>query len=247
MLELLDLNTTLRIGHLLALSLGLGGAVLLDLVTCRFFLTSRITPTNYALIAFASSIVGMALVALWISGLAFLAHYYFVAPEKLANPKIWVKLGVVLILTLNGAFIHRKVLPFLEAQVGLSLFHGTTASRRAMLLTTAAISGVSWFFPMVYGAIRQLHPAESLAQGALAFAVPYLLVLGVAVCGAQLVGRFVSKPFIRDASVQRDKRELDRRMRTDGGNRRERSRRDCTGDVVDDGQLQDEGALRKAA
>lgn len=162
------LKAMLRVVHLIGLAVGLGGATLLDLVVLRFLVLNTISDEHYRIVAFASGVVATGLGLLWLSGLGLLLHYEMFEPEKLANPKIWAKVAIVATLTLNGAFIHHTVLPFIRRNVGRRMFQGVSNSQRALLLGTGVVSGVSWYAPLLLASIPQLN-----------FVVPAWMILTV--------------------------------------------------------------------
>ncbi len=160
------IHTGMRFFHFIGLALGLGGAILLDLMMLRFFLRGRIIEETYGIFDFASKIVSMGLLLLWISGVGFLFFYALTKPELLMNPKVHAKLVIVTILTVNGYFIHSVILPGIKTQIGKSLFAGIGPVKRSIFVTSGAISAVSWIFPVALGAFPQLN-----------FAVPALVIL----------------------------------------------------------------------
>lgn len=162
------IHTGLRFAHFIGLALGLGGAILLDLMMLRFFVRGKIIKETYGIFGFASKVVSIGLLLLWVTGIGFLFLYALTKPELLMNPKVHAKLLIVLILTVNGYFIHSVILPGVKAQVGRSLFSGASPVKRTIFVTSGAISAVSWVFPVALGAFPQLN-----------FAVPVPVILSV--------------------------------------------------------------------
>ncbi len=160
------IKTGIRFVHFIGLALGLGGAVLLDLLMLRFFVRGKIIAETFGMFDFATKIVNLGLRLLWITGIGFLFLYALTNPELLTNPKVHAKLVVVIILTVNGYFIHTFILPGVKAQIGKTLFAGVSPVKRTIFITSGAISAISWFFPVALGAFPQLN-----------FAVPALLIL----------------------------------------------------------------------
>lgn len=184
MFQLIDLKTALVIVHLGSLAIGLGGALLMGLVVCRFFVRQSITQNQYDLVAFAANVVFAGLIGLWMSGLGFLGHYYFFDSSKLADPKLWAKISIVLILTLNGLYVHAKAIPSIRRSIGSTLLTGVTPHTRALIITSGCISLVSWIFPVVLGAIQNPLPGVAFADGYLIFFGAYLVFLISAIlCG----------------------------------------------------------------
>jgi hypothetical protein len=153
----LALKSGLRVTHFLGLVLGLGAATLLDLIILRFLATRRVSAENCDIVEFASKVVTAGLVLLWVSGIGFLLHYALFDPAKIGNQKIWAKIAIVGILTLNGVFIHRAVLPLVRRNVGRGLFEGLSPRQRALLLASGVVSATSWYVPLLLGSIPQLN------------------------------------------------------------------------------------------
>lgn len=166
-----SVKTGLRFLHFVGLAAGLGGATLLDLMLLRFFVPQHVSAERVAVFEFASKVVDAGLKLLWLTGFGFLLHYALFDPVKLHNPKVHAKLMVVVILTLNGVFIHTVVLPHLRRQAGKPLFHGTGRLQRSVFITAGAVSAVSWYTPVALGVSSQLNfsvPATLILSGYLA-------------------------------------------------------------------------------
>jgi hypothetical protein len=167
-LQLLSLDpawirTGLRVVHLCGLVLGVGSATLLDLIIARFILMRGISYEHVYVVDFSSKIVTIGLGLLWISGIGFLVHYAFLEPAKLENPKIWAKIAIVAVLSINGLLVHYFVLPRIRNQVGKRLLDGLSPSDCSLVLLAGTVSAISWYVPLILGAIPQLNyvvPAE---------------------------------------------------------------------------------------
>ncbi|MEM7709264.1 MAG: hypothetical protein AAF264_00600 [Pseudomonadota bacterium] len=157
--------TGLRFVHFIGLAIGLGGATMLDLMLLRFFVRQRIASETLSIFEFSSRIVGCGLWILWFTGLGFLTIYALDDASKLTNPKVHAKLVIVLLLTMNGLFIHRRILPVLKDRVGQCLFTGMAPRQRVVLTVSGSISAVSWYVPVALGAFSQLNdlvPASAI-------------------------------------------------------------------------------------
>ena len=106
---------------------------------------------------FGSKLVAAGLGAIWISGIWILSYYYFFEPNLLTNPKIWAKLIIVSILTINGVLIHLYALPSLKSNVGNSVLDGDFTTVTARYLPIVAVSAVSWGFAFILGAFKELN------------------------------------------------------------------------------------------
>jgi hypothetical protein len=145
--------------------LGLGAATILDLLIVRFLMAGRVDPVHVAVVKFCSGLVTLGLIILWISGSAYLLHYWAFDPGLIGNPKVWSKIVIVGVLTINGVFIHSRVLPIVAAQQGRSLFEGLATGQKRMLLFFGTVSATSWYVPLLLGAMPQLNfvvPATSI-------------------------------------------------------------------------------------
>ena len=183
------LKAWVRLLHLIGIVIGLGAATVLDLVILRFIISDKITDAHASLVEFCSKIVTAGLALLWLSGAAFLLHYYAFEPDKLGNEKVWAKIAIVGILTLNGYFIHVLILPLVRARVGYSLFEGLPLRPRVLLLTCGAVSATSWHVPLLLGAFPQLN-----------FVVPattILLAYAVILCGAVAITQVIAHVLLR--------------------------------------------------
>jgi hypothetical protein len=167
-LQLLSLDpawirTGLRVVHLCGLVLGVGSATLLDLIIARFILMRGISYEHVYVVDFSSKIVTIGLSLLWISGIGFLIHYGLFEPTKLENPKIWAKIAIVAVLSVNGVLVHYFVLPRIRNQVGKRLLDGLSPFDCSLVLLAGTVSAISWYVPLILGAIPQLNyvvPAE---------------------------------------------------------------------------------------
>lgn len=178
------IRTSLRIVHFIGLALGLGAATVLDLMIFRFFINGKVKSEQWAVFHFGSRIVNVGLVILWVTGFGFLAYYGAFEPVKLGNEKVWAKMLIVLILTINGFFIHSIILPKVKAQIGRSLLEGMSTAQKSVLLTSGAISATSWYVPLLLGALPQLNFVVPMTT--ILFAYALMLALAVAVSHAVL-------------------------------------------------------------
>lgn len=160
------IRTSLRLLHFSGLVLGFGGAVFLDLMLSRYR-RMIVSAELVDHVQWISRFILAGLFLLWASGLGFLLLYQMTEAERLLNPKIWAKVTIVSILTINGFAIHRFVIPFICRQFGATLFSEVKSTTKTALLGCGVISIVSWSVPVVLGAAPQLN-----------FVVPYEVILG---------------------------------------------------------------------
>ena len=182
---ILAIKVGLRVLHFVGLVLGLGAATLLDLIILRFLALRVVSSEHCHIVEFSSKVVTFGLALLWITGLGFLLHYGLFEPAKLGNQKVWAKMAIVAILTLNGVFIHHSVLPLVRRNNGRSLFDGLSGAQRGMLLASGVVSATSWYVPLLLGSIPQLN-----------FVVPAWIILSV-YAGLLFAGIALTQGFAR--------------------------------------------------
>lgn len=162
------IRTGLRVVHFCGLVLGVGSATLLDLIIARFILMRGISYEHVYVVDFSAKVVAIGLALLWISGIGFLVHYGLFEPAKLQNPKVWAKIAIVAVLTINGLLVHFFVLPRIRKQVGKRLLDELSPFDCSLVLLAGTVSAISWYVPLMLGAIPQLNyvvPAEAILSG----------------------------------------------------------------------------------
>lgn len=150
------IRTSLRLVHFSGLVLGLGGALFLDLMLSRYR-RMIVSAELVEHVEWISRFIAAGLLLLWASGLGFLLLYHMTEAEKLLNPKIWAKVTIVSILTVNGLAIHRFVIPFIRRQIGSPLLSEIKPVTKTALIGCGVISIVSWSVPVILGAAPQLN------------------------------------------------------------------------------------------
>ena len=178
----------LAFGHLVGLVLGLGTTLYLD-GGC-FLSIARNSWNGYrnfmssALFEIGTKYVMVGLGLLWITGCGFLIHYSVFDPDKLANPKLYAKLAVVTVLTVNGYFLHYLVLRRVARMSDCSQF---VKSRIGPLcLFSGAVSSASWAGAFLLGALPILNNVAAFSVFVAAWAV---LALVVYFCARIAIGR----------------------------------------------------------
>lgn len=149
--------------HFAGIILGAGAVTLLDLIIYRFVVMRRIHESHIRIINFASDIVSVGLMLLWLSGFGFLIFYRFFDPGKIDNPKLLAKIIIVGMLTLNAFLVHSFVLPQIRMQIGLHLFDGLSRFHCFLLIFIGTVSAISWYAALVLGIVPQFNgtvPAE---------------------------------------------------------------------------------------
>jgi hypothetical protein len=122
-------------------------------------------------------IVCWMLAVLWITGLLLIAHQaaHDGWGTTLSNPKLQAKIFVVALLTLNGAFLHYRVLPMMDKARSLLRLD---AANRTRAIVAGAVSGVSWMYAAFLGTARPLSFKAPLVD--LLIPYPFLIMLASA-------------------------------------------------------------------
>ena len=181
------LKTLLVYIHLIAACLAIGVLLVQDLALAKW----RGRAMDAAAIDNLhrnSGLVTLALVVLWVSGLAIVAIGYLDNPAYLLNQKLWAKFTVVSILTLNGLFLHHYSFRVLTSPVG---FIGASRLAQFLVLLTAVISLVSWLYSCYLGIAR---PWNNVAPYAYVMVV-YSVVMTIALIIGLEVWRGLRKEF----------------------------------------------------
>lgn len=145
------LKTLIVYAHLLAACVAVGVLLIQDLALAKSK-GSRLSETAIKELTKSADIMFIALVVLWISGLALVLVGYIDNPQQyLLNEKLWAKFTVVSVLTLNGIALHYFSFPRMISSRGLL---GQPAIEQILMALTGAISTVSWLFACYLGIAR---------------------------------------------------------------------------------------------
>ncbi|MDX1458022.1 MAG: hypothetical protein R3276_10570 [Marinobacter sp.] len=170
------LKTLIVYSHLLATCLALGSVLVMDF---RLWRWRNRTPDGAMLARMreTQAIATVSLVVLWLTGAGLVTvGYWLEGMAYLMNEKVWAKLVVVSLLTMNGVLLHRIGFPALQQKALMS----QPRSGLVLLGVLGAISTTSWLFAAFLGIARPW--SHSLAVGEI-LAV-FLAILGLAVLTA---------------------------------------------------------------
>jgi hypothetical protein len=137
------------------MTVGFGCAVAADYLVLRGAVLRPVTPDLVRTARQLGRLVSLGLLGLWVTGAALVLEMHLMGKPILVNEKLWAKVAIVCLLTLNALAIHGLVLPRLEAQTGRRFFEGLVARHRVMAVAAGAISLTSWIFPLVLGCARE--------------------------------------------------------------------------------------------
>lgn len=173
--------------HLLSFAGSFGLVIFSDFLMLEFPLRGFISKSNLDLISKASKAISLGLFVLILSGLSFLIYYKFKSPELLSNPKLYSKMLVVTILSLNGVWLHKRGIRLLgqfEDKKELST-RDIPIIRRLMM--AGAVSAISWWTAFIMGTFRELN-----------FRFSFTLLTGIYAIAvfAALAGLYVITPIL---------------------------------------------------
>jgi hypothetical protein len=156
--------------HLVGVCLALGMILLTDarlLARVAGYRVVILPPSR-----FDTRVISGALLLLTASGTALIAYGLLGRPDYLANPKLQVKLVLVLALAVNAVVLHRVVFPILERARPVSRW---TVRSRWRVALSVGLSNSLWFYCAFLGIARPWNFTLPFWQ---VFAVAPLLWLG---------------------------------------------------------------------
>jgi hypothetical protein len=145
--------------HLLSLAVAVGSMLIAEHLISQRLMFSRqrkFTSDSYDIVLFASRAVTVSLLLLWLTGIGFIVLGYLNDPTYIENQKIWAKVSIVLLISVNGIYIHRGLLPRLaDVSAGGLLIRNAWESVKLRLSFSASIAG--WLIATFYGAAKFLN------------------------------------------------------------------------------------------
>lgn len=200
LISVTDIKSFITFLHLSGLALGLGGAWILDLFILKHLKDNVMSDDKFYVINFVSKIVVTGLAMLWLSGLLFLSYYYYVTPENLLNEKIWAKISIVIVLTINGFYIHTKLLPRIRSCIGSEIYSLLSNKDRRVMVSIGTISFFSWLFPIALGVSKSLNFSTTMLDIIGFYVTCVALSLIVLNLGLNLLSTNLPKPFHQEQS-----------------------------------------------
>ena len=180
---MLDLfvSDTLRFAHLLTVAVGFGVAVETETFMFRRRRTA-ISPGMLSGLDHRHRVILYAVGAMWVTGLALVALRTGFQLSAV-TPKLWGKITVVTILSVNAIFVARVALPILAEHKGRRIAD-LPAAKKSALFSVAGVSAASWLVALALGssAILKVSPAAVFQIG-----LPLAYIAGI--LGANWVGR----------------------------------------------------------
>jgi uncharacterized membrane protein len=148
------MKTALVYFHVLSLAAAFGATLIAEHLI--FFRNGQFSRDNYETLIFAARTTRASLVLLWLTGIGLVIVGYLADPQYIANQKIWAKVSIVLLMSINGVYIHKRILPrFAELDNGALLIRTTAESARMRIAFATSLSG--WLLTPFYGAAKFLN------------------------------------------------------------------------------------------
>ncbi|WP_331351511.1 DUF2214 domain-containing protein [Cellvibrio sp. UBA7671] len=146
----------------------------------------------------SAEVMFVALVVLWITGLALVLLGYLEDPQQyLMNEKLWAKFTVVSVLTLNGIALHYFSFPRVTSRRGLL---GLPTIEQILVTLTGAISSTSWLFACYLGIARPWNYTANYSY--VMFIYAGLLIAAIIVAGEVLRMMRAPEPPLLTEKVQ---------------------------------------------
>jgi hypothetical protein len=164
--------------HLLGLVLGLGGALILDVMIFHFLNNFTISSREAVIMHLISQMIIFGLILLIVSGAVLMLSN----PDTyLENPRFLMKMTAVFVVTLNGILLNLFVVPKMEK---ISFRKGEMQKNRGLTnaaFIAGAVSMLSWFTVFI---LAMINPLENFSYPVLLAA--YLVLLAVTITGGIL-------------------------------------------------------------
>lgn len=174
----LIMKTLIVYAHLLAACVAVGILLMQDLALAKTR-GKALSTTAIKELTKSADIMFMALIVLWISGLALVLLGYIENPAQyLMNEKLWAKFTVVSVLTLNGIVLHYFSFPRVTCARG---FLSVPGFEQILVVLTGAVSTVSWLFACYLGIAR---PWNYTAE----YSYVMLIYSGLIICAIIVAG-----------------------------------------------------------
>lgn len=163
--------------HLFGVALGAGAAFLSDWIFLQSIKDNTLSHDEHAILSASGKMTWIGLGLLYLSGigLTLTDPMYYLTSEKFL-----MKMGIVVIITLNGLVLHRRHLPFLGKHIDRLIKESREIHRhRGWLIFSGAVSIVSWSATIVLGALRSLPIALSTAVVVYILLIAFAWVVGM--------------------------------------------------------------------
>ncbi|MCE0559030.1 hypothetical protein [Motilimonas sp. E26] len=147
------MKIVLLYAHILSLAAAIGAMIMTELLISRRF--RNFSYDLFEVIQLAHRTINWSLAVLWLSGIGFLLQGYSEDPAYIMNQKVWVKVLVVALVTLNGYFISRRVLPNIRGLCEGNLL-ANSVEQALLFRVSISISLAGWLIAVFFGLAKFL-------------------------------------------------------------------------------------------
>lgn len=180
----------ITIFHVLSVVLGMGSALVVDMICFRYGYHKVLSKQTIGTIRFLSHVVTIALLCILATGfLLFLSD----VPRYSASVKFLTKMSVVGVLTINGLLLHRFIFPRLSDDNILTSKRGQTIRKIGFAL--GSISFVSWLCALSLGVLSAIPVSLPVAL------CLYVLLLACSVIVSQILEQYLLEYHARKQSL----------------------------------------------
>ena len=153
-MEWLDLKTIYTIFHVFGAVLGAGGAFVSDAMFFSSVKDKVISKTELRFMKIGSTFVWIGLGILFVSGLLLFSTN---PAGYLDSSKFLIKMGIVLVIFLNGLVFHLTHLPRMRRHAGHHYPSSDEFERKKkLLIASGVVSVTSWVFALVLGVLGSI-------------------------------------------------------------------------------------------
>ena len=154
MFDFIDTKAIYTIAHVFGAIIGAGGAFVSDGMFFETIRDGRVTKRELDFMKLGGKFVWFGLLALLISGIFIVstdpARYF-------ASEKFIAKVIIVAIIVLNGVVFHTIHIPHIRNHLGIKLRESETFLKKSsFIMTSGALSLVSWIFTVILGSLRSV-------------------------------------------------------------------------------------------
>lgn len=184
----LEVGTIISLAHVLALAVALGSALAADLLFLFRGVFRPVTVVVVEIAHFLGSMCAGGLAALWLTGIALASWKVATLPEYMLNEKLWTKVFVVAVLTVNAFLVHNVALRRAQKQIGRRLFEGVPLRDRLALAAIGGVSATSWMFATLLGAAKEWSMVVPAHEILAVYYLALVVVVSATACLAALAG-----------------------------------------------------------
>lgn len=169
--------------HSFGAILGFGGSLYAHYFSYFYFedFEQKIRATHLKVFHSINKFIIAGLVVLWVSGISLLVFYYLYEPHSFWNSKLYVKLFLVVTLTVIGYKVIFVITPELEHRVGQYFIKDLPEAQIASMFFWGGLSVITWFATFILGSFRKINfpvaTYKDLLLGCIYYFAPYLLIV----------------------------------------------------------------------